>query len=152
LAEVNDRLAGRLHGGFATALALRLDASGKCTIACAGHLPPIVNDRELELPGTLPLGIAAEASYEETELQLNPADRLALYTDGLLEARSATGELYGFDRLRTLFAAAPNADQAMEAAVAFGQDDDITVLTLTRLGVEETSTAQFAEPAVSLGQ
>jgi serine phosphatase RsbU (regulator of sigma subunit) len=140
LAEVNDRLVGRLHGGFATALALRLDAAGKCALACAGHLPPFLNDRELDLPGALPLGIAAEASYDETALQLNPADCLALYTDGLLEARSVTGELYGFDRLRTLFAADPTADQATEAAVAFGQDDDITVLTLTRLGAGEAST------------
>jgi serine phosphatase RsbU (regulator of sigma subunit) len=50
-------------------------------------------------------------------------------SDGLLEARNHTGELYSFDRLKTLFATHPTAEQA---AVNFGQDDDITVLTLTR--------------------
>ena len=147
LAALNRRLYGRLQGGFATCVALRLGH----TIACAGHPAPFVNDRELDLPGAFPLGVAPYVNYETVSLQLNPADRLALYTDGLLEARSTTGELYGFDRLRTLFAADPTADQATEAAVAFGQDDDITVLTLTRLGVEEASTAQYSASILSPG-
>jgi serine phosphatase RsbU (regulator of sigma subunit) len=62
-------------------------------------------------------------------------DQLALYTDGLLEARSQNGDLYSFGRLKTLFAGRPTAEQAAEAAVNFGQDDDITVLTLTRVTV-----------------
>jgi hypothetical protein len=51
----------------------------------------------------------------------------------LLEARNVHGELYSFDRLKALFAKQPTAEEATEAAVAFGQDDDITVLTLSRL-------------------
>ena len=51
----------------------------------------------------------------------------------MLEARSQTGELYSYARLESLFATRPNAAQATEAAINFGQDDDITVLTLTRL-------------------
>jgi serine phosphatase RsbU (regulator of sigma subunit) len=149
LAEINDRLAGRLQGAFATAIALHLDPQGECTVASAGHLSPFVNEREVELPGALPLGIAAGVVYEETQLQLKEADHLALYTDGLLEARSATGELYGFERLHILFTTRPDAAQASEAAVAFGQDDDITVLTLTRLGVGDASTAQYAAPILS---
>ena len=54
-------------------------------------------------------------------------DHFSLYTDGLLEARSQTGELYSFARLETLFATHPSAEQAAQAAVNFGQDDDITV-------------------------
>jgi serine phosphatase RsbU (regulator of sigma subunit) len=94
----------------------------------------------------LPLGIDPEARYEETQIQLAPGDHLALCTDGLLEARSPSGELYGFDRLRTLFASSPSAEQATEAGVAFGQDDDITVLTLTRLAVGQESTALSIAP------
>ena len=77
---------------------------------------------------------------------LGPADRLALYTDGLLEARNASGELFSFHRLKTLFAANPSAAQATDAAVDFGQEDDITVLTLTRLAVGEESTAHYTAP------
>jgi serine phosphatase RsbU (regulator of sigma subunit) len=67
-------------------------------------------------------------------------DHLALYTDGLLEARSKTGELYGFERIRDLFARRPDATAATEAAVRFGQDDDITVVTLVRVPLGEEST------------
>jgi len=133
LAGLNRRLFGRLQGGFATAVALRLDGDGTCTIACAGHPAPFVNDQELAFPGTLPLGVLQKATYEETRFQLGERDQLALYTDGLLEARSQSGDLYSFGRLKTLFASRPTAEQAAEAAVNFGQDDDITVLTLTRV-------------------
>ena len=133
LSGLNRRLFGRLKGGFATAIALRLDADGKCVMASAGHTSPFINEREVDMPGAFPLGLAEEAVYEEQTLQLSGSEHLALYTDGLLEARSATGELYSFDRLKTLFAKQPTAEEATEAAVAFGQDDDITVLTLSRL-------------------
>ncbi|HVZ84612.1 MAG TPA: hypothetical protein VG893_13145, partial [Terracidiphilus sp.] len=58
----------------------------------------------------------------------------------LLEARSPAGEIYSFERLESLFASHPSASQATEAAVSFGQNDDITVLTLTRLATGEDST------------
>jgi Stage II sporulation protein E (SpoIIE) len=146
LEALNRRLYGRLHGGFATCLALRLDPDGACTLASAGHPAPFLNDSEIALPGALPLGLIAGTTYKESAVRLNAGDRLALYTDGLLEARSGSGELYGFDRVRTLFAAQPDATKATEAAVTFGQDDDITVLVLTRLGIGEASSARFSTP------
>ena len=133
LAGLNRRLYGRLQGGFATAVALRLDSDGTCTISCAGHPAPYVNDEELIYPGTLPLGVLPRATFEESQFQMGERDQLALYTDGLLEARSQNGDLYSFARLKTLFASRPTAEQAAEAAVNFGQDDDITLLTLTRV-------------------
>ena len=69
------------------------------------------------------------------------ATTFSLYTDGLLEARNQAGELYSFARLERLFATHPSAAQATQAAINFGQDDDITVLTLTRLAVAEESLA-----------
>ncbi len=138
LAALNRRLLGRLQGGFTTCIALRLTPDGRCTIASAGHPVPYINGNELPLPGAFPLGIASAVTYEEITITLAPGDHLNLYTDGLLEARHIDqrhphGELYGFDRLQTLFATNPTATTAAEAAVAFGQDDDITVLTLTRI-------------------
>jgi hypothetical protein len=153
LERLNRCLCGRLQGGFVTAIILRLHADGYVTLANAGHLPPFLNQRELEIDGSLPLGLLPSASYDEVSILLHPGDQLSLYTDGLLEARSATGELYGFDRLYTLFASRPSAQQASDAAVAFGQDDDITVLTLTRLAAGEESTTSlttpFLEPATA---
>jgi hypothetical protein len=153
LETLNRCLCGRLQGGFVTAVLLRLHADGYVTLANAGHLPPFLNQRELEIAGSLPLGLLPSATYDEISILLRPGDQLSLYTDGLLEARSATGELYGFDRLHTLFASRPSAQQASDAAVAFGQDDDITVLTLTRLAAGEESTTSlttpFLEPATA---
>ena len=51
-----------------------------------------------------------------------------LLSDGVPEARSKTGELYGFDRLSQL--AQYSASEIAEAARSFGQEDDITVLTI----------------------
>jgi hypothetical protein len=146
LSGLNRRLHGRLQHGFATCVVLRLDREGRCAIANAGHPAPFLNEHEIASPGALPLGLEPTARYEVTTTQLAIGDRLTLYTDGLLEARNHDGELYGFERLRTLIATAPDARQATEAAIAFGQDDDITVLTLTRLAVGVESTTSLNAP------
>ncbi|MGB7135262.1 MAG: PP2C family protein-serine/threonine phosphatase, partial [Acidobacteriaceae bacterium] len=134
LAGLNRRLLGRLKDGFATCVAVRLEADGACAMANAGHLAPFLNGQELELPGTLPLGLSPEAEYEEITVRLEAGDRLTLYTDGLPEARNAAGELFGFARVAELVLAHPNAGDIAEAAVRFGQDDDVTVLTLCHRG------------------
>ena len=128
-------------------MALLLKPDGSAAIACAGHPSPFLNGRELELPGALPLGIG-ETTYEEMALSLKVADRLALYTDGLLEARNEKGDLYGFDRLQSLFEHEMAANVASDNAVVFGQEDDITVLTLTRLRAGEEATVMATVPAV----
>lgn len=144
LARLNRRLCGRLQGGFATCIALRMEANGNCTLACAGHPAPFLNDRELDLPCALPLGMVLAAAYESISIHLQAGDHFTLYTDGLLEARGQNGELFGFDRLHTLLATRPDAAHATEAAVNFGQNDDITVLTFTRL--EAGRSAQLSQP------
>ena len=146
LGGLNRCLCGRMQGGFTTGLILRLDPDGTMTIANAGHLPPFLNEQEIELGGSLPLGLLNFAVYDEFTVQLQPGDHLSLYTDGLLEARSPTGELYGFERMYALLAKRPTAQQATEAAVEFGQEDDITVLTLTRLAAGEESTTSLVAP------
>jgi len=118
--------------GFVTCLVLRVEASGKCVVATAGHLPPFLNQEEMNLPPALPLGLVPESGYENVSFTMAAGDRLTLYTDGLLEARNSARELYGFSRMRDLIATNPDAHAASEAAIGFGQDDDITVLTLTR--------------------
>ena len=66
--------------------------------------------------------------------QLAPGQTLVLLSDGVPEARSASGELYGFDRLAqlTLF----DAQEIARRAQHFGQEDDITVLSLSLAGRE----------------
>ena len=146
LGALNRCLAGRMGGGFATGMIFRVDSDGTLTFANAGHLPPFLNGQEYTLDASLPLGLIAYSDYTETKLQLQPGDQLSVYTDGLLEATSPTGELYGFDRMKALFANRPTAQEAMKAAIDFGQDDDITVLTLTRLAAGVESTTSLSAP------
>lgn len=140
LTEMNRRLCGRMDNGFATCIAVRINRFGACTLSSAGHPPPFLNWNALDVQGAVPLGLDMTARYDQTTLQFNPGDHLALYTDGLLEARKKSGELYGFERLQKLFAANPSAPEAAEEAVRFGQDDDITVVTLAYTGVREATT------------
>lgn len=129
LEQLNRRLLARLKGGFATCLALTVGADGICKVANAGHLPPYRNGEELSLPAALPLGLVEEVQYETTALHLMPGDLLTLLSDGVVEAQSASGELFGFERARKI--SSQSADQIAKAAELFGQEDDITVLTLT---------------------
>jgi len=66
---------------------------------------------------SMPLGIEPKLEVGEAQLQLLPGDTLLLYTDGLIEARSVSGELYGQDRLARSFAAAPAGPQAARATL-----------------------------------
>jgi hypothetical protein len=131
LSALNRRLHGRLRHGFVTCLILRIDRNGSCVAANAGHLPPYLNASELHLPAALPLGLLPEAEYESLRFQLAPSQRLTLYTDGLLEARNSAGDLFGFERIARMLAESPDASALADAAQRFGQDDDITVLTLS---------------------
>ena len=132
LAELNTRLHGRIANGFATCLILRVPQQGPLVIANAGHLAPYLNGRESELPGALPLGIIAQMEYEEASVTVAAGETVTLLTDGVPEAQSGK-QLFGFDRLASLLSTHPSAAQIVEAACTFGQQDDITVLTLTRL-------------------
>lgn len=103
---------------------------GEIVIASAGHLPPYLNSQEIVLPGGLPLGAIPENRYDEVSLYLHPGDRLLLLSDGVVEARRS-GELFGFDRVHNL--SNQSAFYIADAAKEFGQEDDITVLTVRRL-------------------
>lgn len=128
LSRLNQQLLQTQDTGFVTCLCARINNSGRVFVANAGHLSPYRNGSEVPVESGLPLGIAAEAAYTEAFLQLNPEDSLTLLSDGVLEARSATGELLGFDRTREL--STQSAASIAKAAQAFGQEDDITVLTV----------------------
>jgi hypothetical protein len=129
LDRLNRHLCGRTDGGFATCLCALLELDGSLTIANAGHLSPYCNGRELPCDPGLPLGILPTAEYTETRIQLSPGDALTFLSDGVVEARNAAGELFGFDRTRDISKQPPA--QIADTAARFGQEDDISVLTLT---------------------
>jgi hypothetical protein len=130
LAAMNDRMLGRSGGGFTTCLVLRADPDGALTVANAGHISPYLAGQELQLVNGLPLGLAAGASYAEAVFQLASGEQLTLLTDGVVEARNQSGVLFGFERTAAI--SRESAEKVAQATQAFGQDDDITVLSVTR--------------------
>lgn len=129
LASLNRVLVG--SESFTTCMAAWFGANGELVLANAGHLPPYLNSQEVHVPGGLPLGVLADIQYEEVKLYLHAGDRILLVSDGVVEARQSSGEMFGFDRVHNL--SNQSAFYIAEAAQAFGQEDDITVLTVRRL-------------------
>ena len=127
LALLNERLCGR---GFVTCLALRIEADGNATLVNAGHLPPYLNGKEMAVEGALPLGVVAGMQFPAFHFQLADGDSMMLMTDGVAEAQDAQGRLFGFARISELLGRGAGGAALAAAAQAFGQEDDITVLTL----------------------
>src|SRR6185295_7238675 len=104
LSEVNRTLCGSFESGFVTATYVYLDtAAGELTAGNAGHPAPLLRRASGELRevgGRGPiLGRFTSARFQAETLTLAPGDRLVLYTDGLTEARGATEEMFGEERL-----------------------------------------------------
>ncbi len=127
---LHDRLLGRSSGGYATAIAARIGHDGAVTMANAGHLPPYLDGKEIELAGTLPLGFAGAGQYLTTSFRMEPGSRIVFCTDGVVEAQKPDGELFGFDRARQI--STKTAIEIGDAAREFGQSDDITVVAIER--------------------
>jgi len=140
LTAMNVRMLGRSQGGFTTCLVLRADADGGLTVANAGHIAPYLAGKELPLENGLPLGLAAEATYPESVFQMKPEEQLTLLTDGVVEAREKSGALFGFERTAAIVKSS-DAEAIARAAQDFGQDDDITVLTVARTPQENGAAA-----------
>ena len=131
LNKLHERLIGHTNGAFSTALAAHIAHNGLVAIANAGHLSPYLDGKEILLSGALPLGVDGGGQYQETTFTLEPGGRLTFETDGVVEARNQTGELFGFDRAQAI--STRTAAEITQAAVNFGQQDDITVATIDRL-------------------
>ena len=128
LKALNQSLVGRMHGGFVTCCIARIEPGGAVRIASAGHPAPYRSGREVELPTALPLGVTSAADYVDTCLVLEAGEALTFVSDGVVEARGTRGDLFGFDR--TCAISTQSAEAIARAAQAFGQEDDITVVTL----------------------
>jgi hypothetical protein len=139
LSAMNLRMLGRSQGGFTTCLVLRADADGTLTLANAGHLSPYRSGGELGVESGLPLGLSAGSTYAEEVHSLAAGEMLTLLSDGVVEARDGNGKLFGFERTAAI--SAQSAEQIAAAAQAFGQEDDITVLTIEFQGNFRTASA-----------
>jgi serine phosphatase RsbU (regulator of sigma subunit) len=107
-AAIDRALAGYYEDlSFATGIIARLGASsGRLEWSCAGHPPPLLLRgrkvvAELSSDPALPFGLGAPAP-QPASMDMEPGDAVLLYTDGVIEARTPAGELFGLQRLTDL--------------------------------------------------
>jgi len=108
MARLNDFLFSvSLPTQFATAQLFRIDAQGNLCYANAAHPGFLLFQRErgkvifLEDPSPL-LGAMPQMIYDERALKIGAGDTLFIYTDGLTDRRSDSGEFYSIDRVARL--------------------------------------------------
>lgn len=98
------------------------------TVANAGHPAPYCDGREVKVEPGLPLGIVSGVEYSES---ITRGEQFTFLSDGVVEAESAERELFGFGRTQAMNT--QSAKAIAEAARAWGQNDDITVVTVRRM-------------------
>jgi serine phosphatase RsbU (regulator of sigma subunit) len=144
LAEVNDRIHLDIPPGmFVTCLIAIIDpTTGSVSLANAGHNLPYQRTPqgigEIMARG-MPLGLMPDMFYEEVEGVLSPGDSLVLTSDGLAEAHSPAGEMFGTPRLSDALRGA-NGDlvgttldlHSRFVGPDWEQEDDITMVTVSR--------------------
>ncbi len=120
--------------------------SGSVCFLNAGHNPPLIihsaGTVEQLASGGLPLGIRRDAEYREGRTQMQAGDVLVIYSDGVTEAASPSGEEFGPTRLyevvsRNVDASAAGIRDRIESALTkFAQGtragDDITLVIVKR--------------------
>lgn len=133
LSELNRQLCGHMQEGFATCAVVRLEDGGVFTLANAGHLPPYLHGRQMQVEGSLPLGLSEYADYAQIMGRIAAGDRLVLLTDGVAEARNEQQELLGFDAEESMLRAGATVQHVVDAAQKHGQSDDITAIQVARM-------------------
>ncbi len=146
LSGMNAALYGNTQSQFVTAAYVHLDAETReLRYSAAGHPPMLLlrGDKVTEVAENgLMLAAFDFAAYSNTAQRLEPGDRLLLYTDGIVEATSASGEFFGQEALAALLrrtsgvAPADVADRIIATVQkwAVSQDDDLTVLVCDFVG------------------
>src|SRR5437899_2001212 len=116
MARLNDFLFSvSLPTQFATAQLFRIEPHGNLVYANAAHPPFLLFKRDsgkatlLEQPSYL-LGAMPAMAYDEHALKVSPGDTLFVYTDGLTDRRTESGEFYSIDRVAGLMEASGDAD------------------------------------------
>lgn len=148
ISAVNRYLADNIPANrFVTLFYAELDpASGALSFLNAGHNPPLIvhaaGTVEQLASGGLPLGIKRNAEYREGRTQMQMGDILVIYSDGVTEAASPSGEEFGSTRLyevvsRNMEASAAGVRDRIESALTkFSQGtqaaDDITLVIVKR--------------------
>ncbi|MEN0019717.1 MAG: SpoIIE family protein phosphatase [Planctomycetota bacterium] len=132
-----------MDGSFVSLWSAALRQDGRLDIVDAGHghwfvLRAVGTVEPVERAASVPLGIAADAEFQVIPVHLHPRDRVILYTDGISEQRTATGQQLGNEWLHEVVLASTSSqtdvqhiiEHALDAAGRGGIDDDATVASI----------------------
>jgi serine phosphatase RsbU (regulator of sigma subunit) len=138
-------------GLFVTLFHGQLDlASGLLRYVDAGHGHCAVMHADGRLTPldvrSLPVGVQPGEPYLEGRLRLEPGDTLIVYSDGLVEHGSTTGDLSDFRRELTEAADPEDLVGRLLGRMPASLADDVTVLILHRLGTDETGGRRHSGP------
>ena len=149
LSRINTFLSDRSeHGKYATMFYSKLDSAGRLTYANAGHCPSLLVRMTGEIEKleatSMPVGLMPGAAFELDHRNLEPGDRIVLYTDGVTEAQNDAGDFFGRKRLREAVQKAGNVNCAdLHAAIQKAildftagaeQADDLTLVVVEYRG------------------
>ncbi len=142
LKEIYATVSDKIGNNFVSACACYLDITrGILRISNAGHPFPIILQKkgpllQRESKGHV-ISNLFSSNFEDVAVQLSPGDKIILYTDGIIEARSHTGELFGEERFIHLLnenkTLSPGKlcgiiHQSVFSHMAEHQEDDITMV------------------------
>lgn len=148
MSRVNRFLNERAKGEkYATVFYCTVDRAGVLRWSNAGHPKPYLLRRNSELVSLestgMPLGMLDIAAYETRSIQLQPGDKIVLFSDGVSEAQNAEGEFFDAKGLKATLRAFVGSScvelnaQLVEAVEDFSEGselaDDITTLVLEYL-------------------
>jgi CHASE2 domain-containing sensor protein len=144
---VNKELYGRTSSRFVTCMYFIVDtAASRVSVCSAGHAPLLLYHKktasleEVELDAGMPLGIDEAAKYGQVEFDLEPGDRIIVFTDGISEARNTGKEEFGVERLKKVISDGAKGEvSALSEAIITRvkrfslhcvQHDDITLIVI----------------------
>jgi sigma-B regulation protein RsbU (phosphoserine phosphatase) len=130
---------------FATAIIGFLHDDGTLAVVNAGHCPLLI----LRLDGTIEevgssgpvVGLLSDAEWQSVSTSIKRGERIVLFSDGLLEARSVSGDEFGISNVRSVLEAAGGSDvRGMTSALLTAverhspglREDDLTIVALQR--------------------
>jgi serine phosphatase RsbU (regulator of sigma subunit) len=148
--RANRRIKQDIKSGMFVALlyAVHNTEDGSVGLCSAGQTQPLLLSAKTSEPtlvetvgDTFPLGILDEANYEETQLKMEPGDKIVYYTDGIVEAMNKNEDMYGFERLDEVVksSTAENAEDLMNDIIKDVSDftgdapqhDDLTIIVVS---------------------
>jgi PAS domain S-box-containing protein len=148
---LNTELRGREDVRLCSVACVSFGSAAEATVVSAGHPLPLLLSagtvREVGLPGSL-LGALEKPQWSPVRFVVSPGEELALYTDGVVEARS-DGERFGRERLGSLLRrlgspgeTVRRIDDALDAFAATIEDDAAMLVLRRELEGELNATLQ----------